>query len=401
MEYRKVFLLSVVVFLSACAGKDVDQPVTVEFEPVESEYPITIPFEAGVGVEREIKLSDIADSVQYVPLETNDKCLIDFINSGKVVKTGKYWFVSSNTRLYQYTTDGKFVRNIGSRGGGPGQFNYFQQIDVNEDTGLIFMLTTSGKINVYEMETGKFLYDIKIPDKETAQFAMLNDTLVATFMLNSSGQQKERIYISSQKENILNTFYRSDLFEVKSGTRWLMMSGIDRYMFRYKDWICYKEFYNDTLFVVTEKELQPRYIFDLGKYSIPIDCRMEACDGDWKTYNTIAAPYIRNQVIETDSLLFMPYNYWAGEKQRERHMVLYDKKAKECFSVPGGYIKNDFPGALPLRPATSLDRNTLVSVWEAGDIMKEAEKNPGVLEHPQLKKLTEDDNPVLMVVYMK
>ena len=99
MEYRKVFLLSVVVFLSACAGKNVEQPVTVEFEPVESEYPITIPFEAGVGVEREIKLSDIADSVQYVPLETNDKCLIDFITSGKVVKTGKYWFVSSNTRL--------------------------------------------------------------------------------------------------------------------------------------------------------------------------------------------------------------------------------------------------------------------------------------------------------------
>ena len=75
MEYRKVFLLSVVVFLSACAGKNVEQPVTVEFEPVESESPIPIPFEAGVGVEREIKLSDIADSVQYVPLETNDKRL--------------------------------------------------------------------------------------------------------------------------------------------------------------------------------------------------------------------------------------------------------------------------------------------------------------------------------------
>ena len=36
MEYRKVFLLSVVVFLSACAGKNVEQPVTVEFEPQES-----------------------------------------------------------------------------------------------------------------------------------------------------------------------------------------------------------------------------------------------------------------------------------------------------------------------------------------------------------------------------
>ena len=36
MEYRKVFLLSVVVFLSACAGKNVEQPVTVEFEPFRS-----------------------------------------------------------------------------------------------------------------------------------------------------------------------------------------------------------------------------------------------------------------------------------------------------------------------------------------------------------------------------
>ena len=90
-----------------------------------------------------------------------------------------------------------------------------------------------------------------------------------------------------------------------------------------------------------------------------------------------------------------------GTQDYQYLLDLIDKKAKECFSVPGGYIKNDFPGALPLRPATSLDRNTLVSVWEVGDIMKEAEKNPGVLEHPQLKKLTEDDNPVLMVVYMK
>lgn len=401
MKYRNVLLFSLVVFLSACVGKNVKQPVTVEIEPVEPEYPITIPFEAGIGVERKIKLSDIADSVQYIPLETNEKCLIDFINSGKVVKTGKYWFVSSNTRLYQYTIDGKFVRNIGSRGGGPGQFNYFQQIDVNEDTGSLFMLTTSGKVNVYDMETGKFLYDIKVPDREAAQFAMLSDTLAVTFMPNSSGQQKERIHISDRKGAIMNTFYRSDLFEIKSGTRWVMGSGTDRYLFRHKDLICYKEYYNDTLFVVTEKELQPRYIFDLGQYSLPVDCRMEACDGDWKTYHTVAAAYIRNQAIETDSLLFMPYNYWAGEKQRERHMVLYDKRTKECFSVPGGYIENDFPGALPLRPATSLERNILVSVWEVDDLMKEAEKNPAVLEHPRLKHLDEDDNPVLMVVYLK
>lgn len=399
--FRNLFLMILSLTLLACGGKNAQPEPVVEAGPVEPEYPVTVPFEAGVGVDRQMVLSEIADSVQYIPLETNDKCLIDFINSGQVVKTGKYWFISGGTRLYQYTIDGKFVRTIGSKGGGPGQYNYFHHVNVNEESGLIYMLTTSWKINVYNFETGKFLYDIKIPDRETTQFAMLNDSVVATFLLNSSGQQKERIYISDLKGDTLNTFYRSDLFETRSGTRWLMTSGIDRYMFHYDNKVCYKEFYNDTLFVVTAEKLEPRYIIDLGKYAIPMDCRMEACDGDWKTYATVAAPYIRNQVIETDSLIFMPYNYWAGEKQRERHMVLYDKSAKECFSIPGGYIQNDFPGALPLRPATSLDKNLVVSVWEVEDIMKEAEKNPAVLEHPRLKGLTEDDNPVLMVVYLK
>ena len=82
-------------------------------------------------------------------------------------------------------------------------------------------------------------------------------------------------------------------------------------------------------------------------------------------------------------------------------MVLYDKKAKECFSVPGGISRTTSPVLCLCVRRLLWIRNTLVSVWEAGDIMKEAEKNPGVLEHPQLKKLTEDDNPVLMVVYMK
>ena len=168
---KHLFLISLAFSLFACGGKQTEQQPVAEVKPVEPEYPIAVPFEAGVGVEREMKLSDIADSVRYIPLETKDNCLIDFINSGTVVKTGKYWFVSSNTVLYQYTLDGKFIRTIGSRGGGPGQFNYFQQVDVNEDSGLVFMLTTSGKINVYNMETGKFLYDIKTPDRDPAQFA--------------------------------------------------------------------------------------------------------------------------------------------------------------------------------------------------------------------------------------
>lgn len=400
MKQRNLFWIALAFILAACGGKQAEQKEQLHVaEVTEPLYPIVIPFEDSIRVERDIKLSDLADSVVYIPLETDDDCLIDIIMSGNIIKTGTHWFLSSNTRQFQYTLDGRYVRSFGSRGGGPGEFNYIQQTDVNEQSGLLFLLTTSGKINVYDIKTGKFLRAMKIPSVDTQQFAMLDDSTAVTFLPNNNGQQRERLFISGLRGDTLHTFFRSDLFEVRSGKRWVMGSSTDRYLFHYADKVCYKEYYNDTLFVVTPQSLEPRYIVDLGKYSIPVHCRMEACDGDWKTYNSLAASYIRTQLIETDSLLFMPYNYWAGN--RNRYMQLYRKSTGECFSVPGGYILNDFPGALPLRPVTAVSGNILVSVWEVGDIFKEAEKNPAVLQHPVLGKLDEDDNPVLMVVYLK
>ena len=35
-------------------------------------YPVHIPFEQAVGSERDFKLSEIADSVRFIPLETTD-----------------------------------------------------------------------------------------------------------------------------------------------------------------------------------------------------------------------------------------------------------------------------------------------------------------------------------------
>lgn len=395
-------LLALALVCFSCGGKKTtDQLSEAEVEAEVPQFPQIVPFETGIETEREILLSQIADSVQYIPLETNNNCLIKSINTGAVIRTKKYWFLPWVETLFQFTAEGKFVRKIGSKGGGPGQYTWVQQANVNEEKGLVFMLTTSKKINVYDMETGKFLYDMKIPSIETGSFGMLNDSVAATFIPNSNGMRAERVFLSGAKGDTLNTFYRTDLFQVPSGTSWMMSGLSDRYLFRYEDMVCYKEYTNDTLFVITEKELHPRYIINLGKYSIPMECRMEACDGDWKKYESVAAPYIRNQVIETEPYLFMPYNYWAGEKARQRQMALYDKKQKECFKVAGGYIINDLSGGLPLRPVTSLDSHTLLYVWEVEDIMKEAEKNPAVLENELLKGVGEDDNPVLMVVHLK
>lgn len=398
-------ILSIVIitsFLFSCGGKKTEKSAEeIEVVPVVPVYPMTVPFETGIETEREVLLSEIADSVKYIPLETNDKCLIRALKNANILKTDKYFFLPWIETLFQYTTDGKFVRKIGRKGSGPGEFVWISQIDVDEEKGLVFMMTTSQRINVYDMESGKFLRSMKSPDIESGDFSMLNDTTSVTFVRNTNGKRKTRIYISDIKGDTLKTFPRSDLFELNSQYSWMMSSPTDRYMFRYENMVCCKDYYNDTLFIVTKDLLEPRYIFKMGKYSLPIECRFEYLDGDNKRYQSLAAPYIRYQAIETDPYLFMPYSNWAGENARKQQMAMFDKKTGDCYKLIGGVIKNDLSGGLPLRPVASLDSKTLLYVWEVQDIFKEAEKNPEILNHEQLKGIGEDDNPVLMIVYLK
>ena len=45
--------------------------------------------------------------------------------------------------------------------------------------------------------------------------------------------------------------------------------------------------------------------------------------------------------------------------------------------------------------------DVLLYCLEAPEVMELAEDDPSILEYEQLKNLKEDDNPVLMIVYLK
>ena len=325
------------------------------------------------------------------------------LRTTNILQTKDYFFLPWIEKLFQYTRDGKFVRTIGRKGNGPGEFNWIMQIDVDEEKGLVYMLTTSAKINIYSIETGKFIRAMKTPSMEAGDFAMLRtqDTIAATFIRNNNGRRKERIYLSDLKGDTLKIFNRWDLFELNSSYSWMMSSDEDRYMFHYKNNTCYKEYYNDTLFTITPDSLEPRYIFQMGKYALPMECRFEYLNGDGKRFQELAAPYLQYNTIETDSYVFMPYSNWTGEKARENQLAIYDKKGRSCFKVANGYIKNDLTPGLPFRPVTALDEHTLLCMWDAAEILEKAEKTPSILQIEPLKGLNEDDNPVMMIVYLK
>ena len=114
---RKLYTLCLCAVLCACGGNGKQQTSTTSEKATEekqtSMYPIHIPFEEGMEVEREVKLSEIADSVTYIRLETTDEGLVRGFQPSLMRCTSKYFIFGEFQNVIQFTRDGKFVRNIG------------------------------------------------------------------------------------------------------------------------------------------------------------------------------------------------------------------------------------------------------------------------------------------------
>lgn len=95
--------------------------------------------------------------------------------------------------MYQFTSEGEFVRMISSRGNGPADYTSVACIDIDESSRHIYVLASGKKINVYDMEIGTYRYTRKAPSFSSWAFAMLSNSASACFQYNFSGQEKSRI----------------------------------------------------------------------------------------------------------------------------------------------------------------------------------------------------------------
>lgn len=109
---------------------------------------------------RELVLDEVFTEIRIIPLETSNSSLI-----GKIVKVNKtadkIYILSKSTGEYSgndllvYNGNGDFIRKVGSKGKGPGEYIDIQDFCVAKSTGGIFVLDLE-KIIEYDMQ-GKFV----------------------------------------------------------------------------------------------------------------------------------------------------------------------------------------------------------------------------------------------------
>ena len=80
---------------------------------------VYVDFSQCLSNERPMKLSEIADTVEYLELKTPGDLIITRIS--EVIPIEDCWLVRSREGVVLFTGQGEFIRQIGRRGQGPGE----------------------------------------------------------------------------------------------------------------------------------------------------------------------------------------------------------------------------------------------------------------------------------------
>lgn len=369
------------------------------------------------NIQDEILLSELADSVTYIPFETNDSCL--FGNSIKLSFSSQYIFNLN----YCFHWDGTFKTLIGRRGQGPCEDPSEILYKVLFKNGLFY--TNGQKLIEYDTNgicTGK-----------ERQLYKLNGIVPV-------GDLSNVISFASAGDYLLLYNYPDTLFffntEFEPVAKRFILSWPSKryanpvsgpYVTLYNDTAVFYNYFTDTIFHVAGTSLEPKWIVELNdQMAVPDDYlyhyedMVKAGGVLWSNHvsldnselcKVLDHKYIVSSVYETNHSVFlrfsemMAFRHFRNIPSQMPMIAIYDKKTGKTTA----YIKiiDDLGGMDSFYPLRGIFEEKMLNVIWPGDLndfieKKRAEGKPvdqKLLD--VMEKVDLEDNPILIVAHLK
>lgn len=364
-----------------------------------------------------IKLSQLATNVEYIQLETNEKCMV--ADNAKYYFSGNYIFVKNRDHILKFSSDGKFLKKIGTPGRGPGEIYSIHNVSIIPEKKLII---------IYDMVPHKLLYfnfdGVLIKTVNTPRFAevnVMNDDRSVAISQESATSEKYTHLLIDESGDTLSAVESYESWKTSTPNQ-LGMIGSPSFLpfYRYQNKYFLKSMYNDTVYVVNSNKIRRSYFINLGKYRIPEEKRFERLSpGERQSFKISRLGYCFTYVFEAGDRLFLTTNEWGGDYKIDRFVI--NKRGfivntdNKYLGVYKGYIDNDWDGGPLFWPKGSINDNTvfmpiyvadlknIIKFRRSSNSLKTMVKFPD--KRNQMEKMASDldiaDNPILMVVTLK
>ncbi len=362
---------------------------------------ITIDLEKSIESETKRKsLNELIDNIHYIPVETKKDNLIGEIQKIRLYKGA--FFIRDYDHLFKFSSDGKYICQIGTKGRGPNDYNILDNFFIKLDT--VFIIS-SNKILAFDTFDGRFLSSFQFNskyrrlyvNKTRNHFISLNYSNNYIEFYNSKGLLTDSVRYYVDEKEILDRAIIYPYYDILFGT---------------KKSLKITTFDNDTIFEISNDfKLNPKYIIALGKYKIPGKFRPDIVP--WNIFYNNSSSYFRKIVIETNDYLIIQIGGWGGMRDKLPFPLYPDKKAG--LVGLGLYNKNDRTISLISKddknypcfyPNFSDGENCLLSFVNAIDAISYYEENKHNYQFPKsfneaIQNLRIDDNPIIILANLK
>lgn len=326
----------------------------------------------------EKKLSTLIDDNYFlVPLETNDSSLI--VKIEKVVLENDRIFVLdplSPQPVKVFDATGKHLRNIGKKGGGPGEYN--NPIDLFIDGIYVYLYDNPENLLRFDLE---------------GNFVDAKKTGVAGFRIEKN-KDKGYVFINGDTESNLVTTDK-DFSSSKSYFPYqnrivdqLILSPLSK---RIDGSVIYRRYLNDTIFVIDEMGTpNPHLFIDHGEKAFKADA-------------TISQDLLEERMVEYSvNQLFL---------ENSDHQILYflqsmnpyfslrNKKNQNTYLINFMNLENDVTFTNPLA-FTFTTADWFVAAIDPSQLAEDRTEFPEKAK-ASIEKVSSGDNPILMFCKFK
>lgn len=405
---NKLLLIGIVLLLTSCITNRENNRNTLTVDLT------------NVNDLQSLKLSDFGKTVRYVPLETNEACLIGD-NPQIALLEDKIVITTKEQCFLFHKQTGKYICSIGHIGDDPSGYsstNYW--ID---NAGLFYFFRAPDQLLKYNQK-GEMTGKIQVPHIPAALdfFAFADSTIIAhcninigsesgnsLLFLNSFGEKLDSIPSLFKSPSIFSPDNIASLSILKRGASFfgnlgrrgvmiikdkeqgqLLLPLYNPSLWSSGDEVRFRETFTDTIYTVKNKELYPYMIFHT-------DTDRSADNPLW--YSNPQSIYVAYVLENTHSVFFQ------FVKNTQVYNSLYDKETQQTkFAKCQQFIVDD----LTLEQELRVDLSALCSykgeygfILEAASIpdasQKQTDSKSVNIPH-WMSQLDEDANPVIAIV---
>ena len=380
------FLVLFICFIS-CQHKKTDEIIVIDMKSAKS---------------GEIPVSSYFSSVEYIPLESTKETM--FRPYAEIFVSDKDIVVIDDHQVLLFDRKtGKFNRTISQFGQGPNEYDDLMGSTYYESSNTI-LVNKGNKWMEINCETGLFQTNNK-PDVSDFMEYSSNSALNALYFRSLSpvlysAKIHDNCYAGYIHNMVGNNpvkliFYDREGTILAKASNYLTFENNENVMIQYPAFfytsaksILFKEMFNDTIFSLSEKDASPVYVFDLDGKGREYSKQDEESNSN--VYISI------NSFFEIGDNFFFQYYY-----QSTPHVGVMNKNNLHVVISKNGYT-DDFNDFLHLYPKYQNLSGEAISIISPEKIIEYFEKTTEVhtsLNH--LRKIQEDDNPVIAIISPK